>query len=116
MDKEGIGPFGAPRLTDMGPLVSNSGGPPRPDGPPEAGRGEPRTEEEIIEFMDKCMDSKWAEDQAENMIEAITGTPTPDVSDEKLEHIKAMQCAGVISKAHTSTQTVEEIVEVWENR
>lgn len=81
------GPLGIPRLTGVGPLVSQ-----------ESEDGQlgavpiPEDDEGEDEFISRCMESEWAEEYADGIIEAYD---MPD-SEEARDRIKQKACVGLL--------------------
>lgn len=83
------GPLGGPRLTGMGPLVS------------ERSRSGyfgavplPKDNESDDEFMERCTDSEWAKEYADGIIEAYD---IPD-TEQARERIKEKACTGLLDE------------------
>lgn len=107
-------PFASSR--PIGPIFSSESGAPKPD-KPKRGRRSPRTEEEILQFMDRCMASDWATRGARSTVEGLTGMSYESIPQENLNAIKLNMCAGVISREHVSGRSSGEIIELYvENR
>ena len=85
-----------------------SQGPPRPD-PPSRGRREPYSDEEIIEFMEKCIRSDWGRGFASGMRKYLSVRS----SAENRMRIGEVVCAGVLAKPITAGQNRMDILEVW---
>lgn len=98
-----------------GPFVEQSGEMPRPDAP-AAGRREPRTEDEILEFLDRAVTSRWASNYAPRFIEGITSIPAENFSEEKINEFKLRAAAGIIARPRYG-RTADEIMKIYvENR
>lgn len=97
------------RRRDVLKSIDYSQGPPRPDSPPSKGRGEPRTDEEIAQFMEKCVTSKWGEGEANGLRRYFGARANPET---KMKIAEAT-CSGIISKPVTAGQNRIDIIESW---
>jgi uncharacterized protein (DUF2236 family) len=94
-----------------GPFVEQSGEMPRPDAP-AAGRREARTEDEILEFLDRAVTSRWANNYAPRLVEGLTNIPAESFSEEKINEFKLRAAAGIIARPRYG-RDVDEIMELY---
>lgn len=91
-------------------LQDDEGGPFRPEESRGRIRTEPRTDEEIIDFMEKCTRSNWAEGFSRAILDYIKIRVSP----ENRMRAAETTCAGVISKPILAGQTRQDILDVWQ--
>ena len=95
-----------------GPFVEqNSGGPPRPDAP-AAGRREPRTEEEIVEFMDRVFYSAWGKEYAPRFADGMFPSIGGERRKQLINQAKLSAGAGIIARPRFG-RSREEIIRVY---
>lgn len=83
------GPLGVPRLTGIGPFVSESSQDGRIGAVPI-----PEDNESDEEFMERCKKSKWATEYANGLIESYDMQDT----DETRSKIKEEACSGLLDE------------------
>jgi len=108
-DKRPIGPiFGTDEMDISAEEI------PRPE-PPEAGRTNRYTEEEILDFMDRAYNHPWVIEQARGTFRGLTGLD-PDNSPKSVNLMKLSTAAGLIgADSIDARRDVDEIVEYYKN-
>lgn len=95
------GPLGVPRFTSLGPLVSQRSRTGQVGAVPI-----PKEDEEDDEFMGRCMDSEWAEEYAEGILESYDIPQT----EEAKARIKEKACEGLLdNEVPEPEQTTTEL-------
>ncbi len=99
-------------IRPFGPVMFNQNTMPRPE-PPEAGRRERRSKEEIMEFMDMAYDHPWTEEYAREYFRGIANMD-PDSNPEHVNFMKVSAAAGIIGSDNLeSRRSPSEIAEMY---
>lgn len=85
---------------------------PRPE-PPEAGRRERRSKEEIMEFMDMAYDHPWTEEYAREYFRGLSNMD-PDNNPKHVNFMKVTAAAGIIGSENIEARrSPDEIAEMY---
>lgn len=70
---------------------------------------EPKTDKEIIEFMEECVQRDWLKNYSLRLLGRHNARPTPE---NKMRFAEQM-CSGKLSKPVLAQQSRRDILEVW---